>query len=115
MFLLLRQLEKLVDEKKAGILKFMPTTFVNNDNHAVRVIHQEKGKGKNQKRELQHKMQLPCPNSCKKKCYSKFTEEERQTFFDSYWKLSDSHKLFMTKRENGNVERLLRIEIDSQE
>ena len=37
-------------------------------------------------------MKLPCPNSCKKKCYLKYTEEERQTFFESYWKTGDSQK-----------------------
>ena len=37
-------------------------------------------------------MKLPCPNSCKKKCYLKYTEEERQTFFESYWKMCDSQK-----------------------
>ena len=33
-----------------------------------------------------------CPNSCKKKCYLKFTEEERQIFFEYYWKMGDSQK-----------------------
>ena len=38
------------------------------------------------------KIKLLCPNSCKKKCYLKFTEEERQIFFEYYWKMGDSQK-----------------------
>ena len=37
-------------------------------------------------------MKLLCPNSCKKKCYLKFTGEEQKTFFESYWKMGDSKK-----------------------
>ena len=55
MFLVLRKLKKVVEEKKEGILKLMPITSVNNDDQEVKVIHQEKGKVKNQKIELQQK------------------------------------------------------------
>ena len=47
-----------MEEKKAGILKLRPITFVNNENQEVKVIHQEKGKVKDQKIELQQKNEI---------------------------------------------------------
>ena len=69
-----------MEEKKAGILKLMPITFVNNDNQEVKVIQQEKDR-------TPAKKMIAMSN-----CYFKFTEEERQTFFESYWKMGDSQK-----------------------
>lgn len=31
----------------------------------------------------------PCKDTCRRKCTSKFTEEERQQHFDTFWKLGD--------------------------
>ena len=46
------------EKKKAGILKLKPKTFVSNDGQELRVIHQEKRNGKNQKRQLKQKNEI---------------------------------------------------------
>lgn len=38
------------------------------------------------------KLLPPCGEKCKLKCFTKFTEENRQSIFDDYWKLGDIDK-----------------------
>ncbi|XP_060810035.1 uncharacterized protein LOC132904130 [Amyelois transitella] len=35
------------------------------------------------------KVKPPCNEKCRLKCFSKFTEQERKTYFDKYWDLRD--------------------------